>query len=64
MTKRLRDREREIEWDERDRKKEKEEMETLRKRLLEENHPDPTAAIAAVSNKEMLSWLLCCKKYS
>ena len=48
LTKRLREREREIEADERDRKKEKEEVEILRKRLLEDNHPDIDDAIAKV----------------
>ena len=46
LAKRRREREHEIETDQRDRKKEQEEIDILRKRLVEENHPDPDAAIA------------------
>ncbi|CAK8696824.1 unnamed protein product [Clavelina lepadiformis] len=56
LTKRLREREREIDSDERDRKKEKEEIEILRKRLVEENHSDPDAAIAKVIAESDQIW--------
>ncbi|XP_077995367.1 RNA-binding protein 25-like [Glandiceps talaboti] len=42
---RLRDREKEIDDDNRDRKKEKEELEEIRRKLMEEGHPDPEAEI-------------------
>lgn len=45
MMKRRREWEREQEADARDRKKEQEEVDALRQKLIEENHPDPEAAI-------------------
>lgn len=55
MAKRQRDREREIEADDRDRKKEQEEIDVLRKHLIEDNHPDPDAAIAKVPMDKQVS---------
>lgn len=46
MMKRRREYEREQESDGRDRKKEQEEIEALKQRLVQENHPDPESAIA------------------
>ncbi|XP_052007025.1 RNA-binding protein 25 [Xyrauchen texanus] len=45
LQKRLRDREKELEFDERDRKREKDELEEIRQRLLAEGHPDPDAEL-------------------
>jgi len=55
LAKRQRDREREIEADDRDRKKEQEEIDVLRKHLIEDNHPDPDAAIAKVPMDKQVS---------
>lgn len=49
LQKRLRDREKEMEADERDRKREKEELEEIRRRLLDEGHPDPDAELRRVT---------------
>lgn len=48
LQKRLRDREKEMEADERDRKREKEELEEIRRRLLDEGHPNPDAELRRV----------------
>jgi len=39
-----------MEADERDRQREREEMEEIRRRLMEEGHPDPEAEMARVSS--------------
>lgn len=49
LSRRMKEREKEIELDERDRLREKEEIEEIRKRLMEEGHPDPEAEMARVS---------------
>uniref|UniRef100_H2ZHU5 PWI domain-containing protein n=1 Tax=Ciona savignyi TaxID=51511 RepID=H2ZHU5_CIOSA len=56
LTKRQRDYEREQEADERDRKKEQEEIDALRKRLVEEHHPDPDSAISKVLRETENIW--------
>ena len=48
LTKRLSDREREMEEDAQDKRKEAEEISILRKKLVEENHTSPDAAITTV----------------
>lgn len=48
LQRRLNEREKEMEADERDRMKEREELEEIRKRLLEEGHPDPEAEMERV----------------
>ena len=48
MQRRLNEREKEMEADERDRLKEREELEEIRKRLMEEGHPDPEAEMERV----------------
>ena len=45
---RLKEREKEIEADNRDRQREKEEIEEIRRKLLEEGHPDPEGEMAKV----------------
>ncbi|XP_035687848.1 RNA-binding protein 25-like isoform X2 [Branchiostoma floridae] len=45
LQKRLKERQKEIELDEMDRRKEKEEIEEIRRRLMEEGHPDPQAEV-------------------
>uniref|UniRef100_A0A1A8QVV0 PWI domain-containing protein n=1 Tax=Nothobranchius rachovii TaxID=451742 RepID=A0A1A8QVV0_9TELE len=52
LQKRLRDREKEMEADERDRKREKEELEEIRRRLLDEGHPDPDAELRRMEEEE------------
>uniref|UniRef100_A0A8C6KAS8 RNA binding motif protein 25b n=1 Tax=Nothobranchius furzeri TaxID=105023 RepID=A0A8C6KAS8_NOTFU len=54
LQKRLRDREKEMEADERDRKREKEELEEIRRRLLDEGHPDPDAELRREEEEERL----------
>ena len=49
LQRRLKEREKEMEADERDRQREREEMEEIRRRLMEEGHPDPEAEMARVS---------------
>ena len=39
-----------MEADERDRQREREEMEEIRRRLMEEGHPDPEAEMARVGS--------------
>ena len=48
MARRLKEREKEKEADSRDRQREKEEFEELKRKLLEEGHPDPEAELARV----------------
>ena len=48
LARRLNEREKEMEADERDRQKEKEELEEIRRRLLDDGHPDPDAEMAKV----------------
>jgi RNA-binding protein 25 len=48
LQRRLNEREKEMEADERDRMKEREELEEIRKRLMEEGHPDPEAEMERV----------------
>ena len=50
LERRLRERQKEKEADARDRAKEKEEMEEIRRKLLDEGHPDPEAEMAKVSS--------------
>ncbi|KAL6095802.1 rbm25 [Pungitius sinensis] len=52
LQKRLRDREKEMEADERDRKREKEELEEIRRRLLDEGHPNPDAELRRMEEEE------------
>uniref|UniRef100_G3PJW5 RNA binding motif protein 25b n=1 Tax=Gasterosteus aculeatus aculeatus TaxID=481459 RepID=G3PJW5_GASAC len=54
LQKRLRDREKEMEADERDRKREKEELEEIRRRLLDEGHPNPDAELRREEEEERL----------
>ncbi|XP_002131684.2 RNA-binding protein 25-like [Ciona intestinalis] len=56
LTKRQREYEREQDADERDRKKEQDEIDALRKRLIEEHHPDPDTAIAKVIKETENIW--------
>lgn len=46
---RMKEREKEIEEDMLDRQREKEELDELRKKLVEEGHPDPEAEVERVS---------------
>lgn len=48
LGRRLKEREKEKEVDDRDRQREREELDDIRRRLLEEGHPDPEAEIAKV----------------
>ena len=48
LERRLRERQKEKEVDSRDRAKEKEELEDIRRKLLEEGHPDLEAEMAKV----------------
>ena len=48
----MKEREKEAEADARDRHKEKEEMEELRKKLVEEGHPDPDSEISKRQNPD------------
>lgn len=45
---RMKEREKEREADARDRQREKEELEEIKRRLMEEGHPDPDAELAKV----------------
>ena len=45
---RMKEREKEREADARDRQREKEELEEIKRRLMEEGHPDPEAELAKV----------------
>lgn len=47
---RMKEREKEIEEDILDRQKEKDELEELRKKLVEEGHPDPEGEVERVSD--------------
>jgi len=49
LQRRLNEREKEMETDERDRQKEREELEDIRKKLLEDGHPDPEAEMERVN---------------
>jgi len=49
LQRRLNEREKEMEADERDRQKEREELEDIRKKLLEDGHPDPEAEMERVN---------------
>jgi RNA-binding protein 25 len=51
LQRRLNDREKEMESDERDRMKEREELEEIRRRLLEEGHPDPEAEMERIERE-------------
>ena len=52
LQRRLREREKEMEMDERDRQREKEEIEEIRRRLLEEGHPDPESQIVKLEREQ------------
>nr|XP_039253680.1 RNA-binding protein 25-like [Styela clava] len=56
MMKRRREWERENDADNKDRKKEQEEIDALRQKLVEENHPDPEAAIAKALKETENVW--------
>lgn len=49
LVRRMKEREKEIEEDMLDRQREKEELDELRKKLVEEGHPDPEAEVERVS---------------
>ena len=49
LQRRLNEREKELEADERDRQREREELEDIRKKLMEEGHPDPDSEMLRVS---------------
>lgn len=49
LGRRLKEREKEKEADMRDRQREKEELEELKRKLLDQGHPDPEAELARVS---------------
>lgn len=55
LTRRMKEREKEAEADARDRHKEREEIEELRKKLVEEGHPDPDAEINKRQNPDNVS---------
>ena len=57
LERRLRERQKEKEADSRDRAKEKEELEDIRRKLLEEGHPDPEGEMAKVSLLNPLPYL-------
>jgi len=48
LMRRMKEREKEREADARDRQREKEELEEIKRRLMEEGHPDPEAELAKV----------------
>ena len=48
LARRLKEREKEKEADTRDRQREKEEIEELKRKLLDQGHPDPEAELARV----------------
>lgn len=50
LSRRLKERDREIESDNRDRQKEKDEIDELRRRLTDEGHPDPLAEVRRVKH--------------
>lgn len=54
LARRLKEREKEKEADSRDRQREKEEYEELRRKLMEEGHPDPDAELARVGGSVRL----------
>lgn len=56
LAKRKREWNREREFDAKDRKKEQEEIEALRQKLVEENHPDPETAIAKAVKETENVW--------
>lgn len=56
MMKRRREWERENDFDNKDRKKEQEEIDALRQKLIEENHPDPEAAITKALKETENVW--------
>ncbi|XP_074646948.1 RNA-binding protein 25-like isoform X2 [Tubulanus polymorphus] len=51
LSRRLKEREKEIEADTRDRQREKEEIEEIRRKLLEEGHPDPEGEVARIEDE-------------
>ena len=65
LQRRLKEREKEMEADERDRQREREEMEEIRRRLMEEGHPDPEAEMARVSSlNDEVSLILITNMYN
>lgn len=48
LIRRMKEREKEREADARDRQREKEELEEIRRKLMDEGHPDPEAELAKV----------------
>lgn len=52
LSQRLKERQIEIEEDERDRRAEKRELEELRRKLIEEGHPDPDTEVKCVEHKQ------------
>ena len=50
LTRRMKEREKEKEADTRDRQREKEEIDELKRKLLDQGHPDPEAELARVSS--------------
>lgn len=53
LIRRLKEREKESEVDARDRQREKEELEEIRKKLLDEGHPDPEAELAKIERERV-----------
>jgi len=51
LQRRLTEREKEMEADERDRQRERDELEEIRKKLVEEGHPDLESEMARVSSR-------------
>ncbi len=53
LSRRLKEREKEMEADSRDRQREKEEIDEIRRRLMEEGHPDLEIEMARVSHRQI-----------
>ena len=54
LNRRLKEREKEREADARDRQREKEELEEIKRKLLDEGHPDPEAELMKVKTQKLL----------
>jgi len=63
LQRRLNEREKEMETDERDRQKEREELEDIRRKLLEEGHPDPEAEMERVRSILLTLILICSSSF-
>ena len=58
LSRRLKEREKEMEADSRDRQREKEEIEEIRRRLMDEGHPELEMEMARVSMETIIAFKL------